>query len=156
MDLKGKVSVEIEPRNPIARLFWNNGKSIYLDEDGGWMPLSDKYTARVIVINGNLPDSRGDENSDKTWNELFILVQTIRSDAFLRAQVEQIYRNLKGDLILFPRVGKHSILLGNTQNLDRKFDKLKLFYKEGLSKVDWNKYKQIDLRYKNQVVCTKR
>jgi cell division protein FtsQ len=33
---------------------------------------------------------------------------------------------------------------------------LKIFYKEGIAKVGWEKYKSIDLRYMNQVVCEKR
>ena len=35
--------------------------------------------------------------------------------------------------------------------------KLKTFYTEGLNKTDgWNKYSTINIKYKNQVVCTKK
>ena len=163
-DLKGNVTIEIIQRNPIARVFMANGKSGYIDEDGKWMNLSKKFTARVIVINGFLPKWNGDINitnnlefSDiNSWSQVYLLTQTIRSDEFLNAQFEQIYVDDNGDFVLIPRVGRHSILLGNVEQLERKFEKLKLFYTEGISKVDWNKYKQIDLRYKDQIVCTKR
>ncbi|RLD26274.1 MAG: hypothetical protein DRI54_03180 [Bacteroidetes bacterium] len=163
-DLKGNVTIEIIQRNPIARVFMANGKSGYMDEDGKWMNLSNKYTARVIVINGFLPkwseeiitDSNINFDDKDVWSQVYLLTQTIRSDEFLNAQFEQIYVDDNGDFVLIPRVGRHSILLGNTEQLDRKFEKLKLFYKDGIAKVDWNKYKQIDLRYKYQIVCTKR
>jgi len=157
--LKGDVFVEITQRKPIARVFMTDGKGGYIDETGEWMNLSGKFTARVIVINGNLPQWSENINvADKAskWGQLYFLTQTIRSDAFLNAQFEQVYVKKDGDIVLIPRVGRHSILLGNTEGLNKKFAKLKLFYKEGIAKVDWNKYKQIDLRYKDQVVCTKR
>ena len=163
-DLKGNVTIEIVQRNPIARVFLANGKSGYIDEWGKWMNLSKKFTARVIVINGFLPEWNEEISSvnnlefdnKEVWNQAYYLTQTIRSDEFLNAQFEQIYVDSNGDFVLIPRVGRHSILLGNTEHLDRKFEKLKLFYKDGIAKVDWNKYKQIDLRYKDQIVCTKR
>jgi len=163
-DLKGNVTIEIVQRNPIARVFMANGKSGYIDEYGKWMSLSKKFTARVIVINGFLPKWSGEINTDNilkpdeqdAWSQVYLLTQTIRGDEFLNAQFEQIYVDNNGDFVLIPRVGRHSILLGNTEHLDRKFEKLKLFYKDGIAKVDWNKYKQIDLRYKDQIVCTKR
>ena len=158
-DLNGKVFVEIIQRNPIARVFMADGKSGYIDEVGKWMELSRKFTARVIVINGNLPEGEKSMNAmdeKDSWNNLFVLTETIRNDEFLNAQFEQIYVNDNGDTVLIPRVGKHSILLGKTDRLNKKFEKLKLFYNDGIAKVDWNKYKQIDLRYKDQIVCTKR
>lgn len=158
-DLKGKVTIEIIQRNPIARVFLTNGKSGYIDEWGKWMNLSKKFTARVIVINGFLPkwnEEISNGNNDDVWNQTYYLTQTIRNDAFLNAQFEQIYMDNNGDFVLIPRVGRHSILLGNTEELIKKFEKLKLFYKDGIAKVDWNKYKQVDLRYKDQIVCTKR
>jgi len=158
-DLKGNLSIEITQRKPIARIFMEDGKSGYIDESGQWMDLSEKFTARVIVINGNLPEldkSIAATEKKSNWKPLYFLTQSIRNDEFLNAQFEQIYVKKDGDIVLIPRVGRHSILLGNTEGLDNKFDKLKLFYKDGIAKVDWNKYKQIDLRYKDQVVCTKR
>ena len=44
-----------------------------------------------------------------------------------------------------------------TEAYEEKFEKLKMFYTEGLNKTDgWNKYSTINIKYKNQVVCTKK
>ena len=60
------------------------------------------------------------------------------------------------EMELVPRVGNHTILFGDEKEMDEKFSKLFLFYKEGLSKQGWNKYNVINLKYKDQVVCTKK
>lgn len=159
-DLKGQINIEIEQRTPIARIFYKNGKSAYMDEKGDVMPLSSKYTSRVIVINGDVPIPVEVENANvkanPQWLSLYNLVNVIRNDAFFNAQFEQIYISSEGEYELTPRVGRHSILLGKDVDLELKLKKLKLFYQEGISKVDWNKYKQIDLRFSDQIVCAKR
>jgi cell division protein FtsQ len=47
-------------------------------------------------------------------------------------------------------------VFGTGDDIEIKFEKLMLFYKEGLSRVGWDKYSTINLKYKNQIVCTKK
>lgn len=159
-NLKGHIKIDIEQRIPIARIYFKDGKSIYMDDQGEMMSLSSKYTARVIVINGNVPSpylkDKDEKIKDPDWLKLNSLINTIRNDEFLNAQFEQVYINAYNEYELVPRVGRHTILLGKGNDINKKFKKLKLFYKEGISKVDWNIYKQIDLRFNNQIVCAKR
>ena len=39
--------------------------------------------------------------------------------------------------------------------MEEKFNKLEIFYSEGLNYVGWNKYSIIKLDYNGQVVCEK-
>jgi cell division protein FtsQ len=57
---------------------------------------------------------------------------------------------------LIPRLGQHRILLGDTTDLRDKLDRMRTFYLQGLNNTGWDKYELINLKYKNQVVCTKR
>jgi cell division protein FtsQ len=57
---------------------------------------------------------------------------------------------------LTPTVGSQQIILGKIENYKENLEKLRLFYEKGLSKVGWNNYSVINLKYKNQVVCTKK
>jgi cell division protein FtsQ len=52
-------------------------------------------------------------------------------------------------------VGNHRILLGQIEYYRENLEKLKLFYEKGLNQMGWNQYSIINLKYKNQVVCTK-
>jgi cell division protein FtsQ len=56
---------------------------------------------------------------------------------------------------LTPTVGNHQIILGKIADYRENLNKLQLFYEKGLAEVGWNRYSVINLKYKNQVVCTK-
>ena len=145
-DIAGNVSVEILQRNPIARVVTANN-SFYIDENGKRMPLSKVYTARTLVITGNMHFiEKGD---------LFLLAKFIAENPFWKAQIMQIHAENNGDLILIPRVGYHQIVFGKPTDIAEKFSKLKLLYEKGISEKGWNNYSYINLKFKNQIVCTK-
>jgi cell division protein FtsQ len=164
--IDGKIIVRVKQRRPIARVFAKN-ESYYIDEYGSLMPLSNKYTSRVVVVSGrlnepfasrykfnyqNLPDSLA---SKTMLDDLFILANYIDKSSFWKAQIEQVYVNKDLDLELIPKVGNHKIVLGGVDNLDNKFARLMVFYKKGLPKTGWNEYSEVNLKFKNQIVCTK-
>ena len=168
--IDGKLHIEVYQRDPLVRVINFNNQSFYIDDNGVFMPVSEKYTARVPVANGYIFNREAErkvqiytmeELRDTTINlskvfEVFQVAKYIRQHQFWDAQIEQIYVTAKGDLELVPRVGDHVIVLGDGKELDDKFQKLYLFYKEGLSKTGWNKYSVINLKYHHQVVCTKK
>ena len=73
-----------------------------------------------------------------------------------KAQITAIAFDEKNEIVLYPRVGDHKIILGVAGDFKNKFEKLKVFYRQGLGKVGWDRYSMINLKYHNQVVCTKR
>jgi cell division protein FtsQ len=164
--INGELMVNVTQRRPIVRVFSNN-KSYYIDEDGNLMPLSDKYTARLLVVSGELNEpywkrnlynynNLNDSIVDKTLlDDVYKIAKYIDQSEFFKAQIEQVYVNKELDFELVPKVGNHKIVFGGVDNLESKFEKLMIFYKKGLSKTGWNEYSEINLKYKNQVVCTK-
>ncbi len=163
--IDGILKIELNQRNPILRVFNESGDSYYIDENGWMMPLSDKFTSRVLVANGSIKTSfaMGYEmnvmdlkQENQRLKDLYQLSSFINNDSFLKAQIVQIYVKENGDIELIPRVGNQEILFGKAENIREKFDKLMIFYKQGLSKTGWNGYKRINLKYNNQVVCTKK
>jgi len=146
--LTGDLRVEVDQRTPILRVF-NGNRGYYIDEEGEIMPLSTNYTSRILVASGNI-------SRKLALNELVELVRFIRRDDFWHSQIDQIYINSQKECILIPRVGDQKILFGSIENFQRKFAKLQALYRDGFGKVGWNRYKTINLKYKNQVVCTKR
>ncbi len=167
--LQGDVEIKIIQRNPILRIINKNRESFYVDDEGKIMPLSNKYSAHVLIASGNIglnytkliaaqKAKIGDnsvDNSNPLLLDLYQLAAYIYHDEFWRAQIEQIYV-LDNGFELVPRVGTQIIQLGNTDNYKNKFRNLKALYKQGLPSAGWNKYKTINLKYNNQVICTKR
>lgn len=158
VDANGNIQINIAQRTPILRVINNAGVSYYIDEHARKMPLSSKFTARVPVATGNILASAENENKTDSLTEgkLFALARCINSDSFLTSLTEQIVVNNQKEFELIPRIASHSILLGDTDNMEEKFNKLKIFYKEGLNHVGWNDYSQVNLKYENEVYCTKR
>ncbi len=56
MSVNGELSAEIEQKRPIARV--NTNASYYIDDEGGFMPLSTNYTARVPLVTGNIEKNK--------------------------------------------------------------------------------------------------
>jgi len=170
-DMNGEVKVDITQRTPVLRVINKDGESYYVDTQSKLMPLNENYSARVMVANGEIfePYSRRYQFSVNQIkkNELFSEVSVLddlldvtnylSKDSTLSGLIQQIYVNKDKELELFPTVGNHKIIFGDTKNMAEKFNKLKLFYTQGLNKTDtWTKYTTINLKYKNLVVCTKK
>jgi cell division protein FtsQ len=167
----GNVNVSLGQRRPLARIIAASGESYYFDERGTLMPCPEKYTAPVIVVNGFLTESYGamyrseldkidPDTALKTatlLDDVWQIVKRIDADTFLRSQLVQVFITSEKKFTLVPRIGDHSIILGDASNLDAKLEKLVIFYKEGLNRTGrWATYDIIDLQYKNQIVCTKK
>lgn len=150
-----ELSILIEQREPILRVFDNLGAQYYLDEFGNRIPLSPHFTARTLVANGDIqPHTPGFlESGNHEFKDLFLLAQNILADRFWRAMVEQIYVNQKGEFVLIPKVGDQTIIFGKYKDVEDKFSRLKLFYEQAMNREGWKKYHSIDLRYAGQVVC---
>ena len=161
---KIQLEIKVEQRKPIARIFNRNGYSVYIDDKGKTMQTSEFYTARVPVINGFVNIKSGEELSALTndslknetlLDELYELTTYIRGNEFLKAQIEQIYVEKNGEIILIPKVGNQEIIFGKVEEIEKKFKKLLLFYKEGINPNNLNLYKTINLKFDNQIVCKK-
>lgn len=170
-NINGEIKIDIKQRTPILRVINKDGESYYIDEQTKLMPLNENYSARVLVASGEIfePYARRYQFSveqirqNKIFSEASVLDDLldvsnhILQDTTLAQLIHQIYVNEEKELELFPAVGNHKIIFGEAKNISEKFNKLKLFYTQGLNKSDgWKKYSTINLKYKNLVVCTKK
>lgn len=144
----GILNIDVTQRHPIVRVL-ENEDSYYLDDKMNKFSLSDKYTARVLQVYWS-------KSSEARKEILSFVLNAIDSDDFLSAFITAIEFDEKDELIIYPRVGDHKVIIGASYNLLKKFENLKEFYRHGLGKIGWGKYSQINLTYENQVVCTKR
>lgn len=163
--LDGMLYVNLQLRKPIVRVLHANGMGNYIDEDGEYVPLSRKYTARVPIVSGEINESRFRSGisemsiTDKDtllYDEIYALASFIQSNETWNAQIEQVVVDKNHEFTLIPKVGDHKIVIGKPEGLNRKFRKLELFYREGLSNTGWKAYDTINLKYRDQVVCTKK
>lgn len=166
----GKLHIDLVQRNPIVRIVNRNDEQFYIDETGTFMPVSDRYTPPALVANGYIFNTysemkvgykftTGDTTATqipRMIDQVYALAKFIEADTFWSANTEQIYVNEHQELELVPRFGDHTVLVGDTSLLTDKFNRLMVFYRDGLNKTGWNNYNLINLKFKGQVVCTKK
>lgn len=162
----GVLHAELWQRKPLLRVQDQTGKWAYIDEEAYIIPVSEKFTAHCLVANGaikalpekktNILDPELGDQHIKVLQELYTLGRYFRDHEFWDAQFVQIYYTGSGEYELIPRVGSHLIILGTMDDFERKLKKLKALYLEGFNNLGWNDYTQINLKYNNQIVCTKR
>jgi cell division protein FtsQ len=113
------------------------------------MPVSLRYVAHVPVVSGFV-------EREFAVGSLYQFALFLQENDFWNNQIEQIYVHPDNEIELIPRVGNHRIVLGTFDDFEGKLNNLKLFYEKAIPKVGWEKYSIINLKYKNQIVCTKK
>ena len=146
VSIDGVLKVVVKQKTPVARIY-DRGNSFYIDYEGNRMPLSDNFTARVPIVSGAI----NKENNE----ELAALFRTIYDDAFLRKNIIAIQIMPNGSLKMFNRNYNYFIDFGRTMNVDKKFNNYKAFFQKAVLDSSLYKYSKIDLRFTEQVVCTK-
>jgi cell division protein FtsQ len=123
----------------------------------------------MLVANGNIPESYSKSANylqdsirqkdsllyNSVMNNLFTLGMFIMKNDFLKALIEEVYVNKNGEFELIPRLKNQLIIFGTTENMNDKFERLMIFYKKGLSITGWQRYNVINIKFKNQVICSK-
>jgi len=155
-DLKGNLIVNVELRRPIARIVQSDAADAYIAEDGVVMPISEKYTSRVILVSGpfvkRLLESQ-DLKKSIEGKQLLEMIGFINENKFWKAQIAQMDMNLDGKISIFPQVTGQKVEFGKPENIKEKFRKLMIFYKEILPQRGWTKYERVNLEYDGQVIA---
>lgn len=141
------MCVRVLTRNPILHVIPTVGESFYMDAQGHDMPTN-VFALDLCLATGNIDKKYAREN-------LLEIAKYLNTHKPWGKEIQQIHVKSPKHLELIPFTGNHVIVLGEPRDIEDKMRRLSIFYKEGLDKVGWNKYKSVDLNYANQVVCTK-
>ena len=144
----GIIKLEVEQKIPILRVISSRG-NFYVDNLGTTMPVSFRYVADVPLVSGYV-------EKELAITDLYKFALFLQENEFWNNQIEQIYVHPDNEVELIPRVGNHRIVLGSFDNFEEKLDNLRLFYDKVVPKTGWEKYSILNLKYKDQIVCTKR
>lgn len=143
--IDGMLGVLIEQRKPIARI--TGSTSYYLDDQGKKMPLSEVYSARVPIITGSLKSN---------LTEVTQLLLKINEDEFMKKYVIGLQLKNDGTINMKLRKQDFILLFGKPNNIEKKFQKFKAFYKKTKQNNTISNYSSVNLEFENQVVATKK
>ena len=144
----GFVEINLSQRMPVIRVMANNGDDYYVDSHGGIMQKT-HYVSDIIVATGNISKGYARRVLTQVGN-------TIAADKFWQSQVVQLNVLPDGTMEMVPRVGDNIVYLGSPSGLQAKLDRLRKFYKYGLSRLGWDRYSYISVEFGNQIICKKR
>ena len=152
-DTEGVLQVLVDEREPIARIFTKTGNTFYIDSSMMMLPLSEKFSARVPVFTNFPSDTKILTKNDRgILEDVRTMSVSINEDPFLMGMIDQV-DIVNKQFELYPKMGDQVILFGDIEDHEKKFEKLKLFYKNVISKMGWEKYSIINLKFNNQVVA---
>lgn len=157
IDARNNLKIRVEQRTPVLRVILRDQATFYIDEAGHKLPVSDNAVLRLPVLTGELPQFRNDmiRDSSNVYSKAFNIILAVRKDPFMTGLTEQLVADDKKDISIIPKLGNHRIILGNADDIGNKFKRLEIFYKKGMPSEGWDLYKEINLKYRDQVIARK-
>lgn len=146
VSIDGVLKAVVKQKTPIARVF-EKEESFYIDLQGNRMPLSEINTARVPLVSGEINEVKGED--------LYQLLKLIYNDDFLKKNIIGIEVLHGGSLKMANRNFNYAINFGKAKNVEKKFNNYKAFFQKAVQDSTISKYKEINLKFTQQVVCTK-
>ncbi|MHC5309008.1 cell division protein FtsQ/DivIB [Myroides sp. LJL116] len=147
LTLDGKLQVDVWQKDAIARLV-EQGNSYYLDQVGNQMPLSSNFSKRVPMVSGEI--------TEDIRPKLKEMLDIIAKDEFLNNDITGILLLPDDSIQLMSRSNSFEIHFGDFEEMQRKLDNYKAFVQYSLQDgVSLEKYKKINLKFTQQVVCAK-
>ena len=143
---EGGININLLQRKAVVRIKTDN-TDYYLDEHGMKMLLSSDYTPRVLVVTGEVNESK--------HSSIFSFIEIINKDIFWKSQITQVHFS-NNEVIIIPRVGSQKIHFGTLTDVNKKLGNLYQFYKQAMPVKGWQTYSEISLAYNNQIICTKK
>lgn len=139
---QGRVIVRLTQRQPLMGVRTESA-SYYIDSDRLRMPLHSHEKADVIWAIGNVEE-------DLAKKELADIVVWLQDQTRWEDRFERIDVQDKNNITLVDTTGL-KIRIGDGSQFESKMHKLHVFETQ-MAKVEGKEYKELDLRYKNQVI----
>lgn len=146
---EGRLRVDVVPMIPEVRIFPTSGPSYYINKDGKRMNADARFFVNVPVV-------QGDFTEKFPASYVLPVVRYIQNDPELTALVASLQARGPEDIYLVPRIGGHVINWGDTSRLADKRSALLTLYRTVLPRKGWAAYDTLSVKYRNQLVCTRR
>jgi cell division protein FtsQ len=161
--LNDTLIIHAKEYEPVLRVFNQNTQSVYVTAEGMLLPSSEHYTPRMLLASGQFDFNVLKHRcpvSDSLYlgsgiQEALHIALAIQRDPFLNSCIGLIHRNSRNEYELMVNNLDARVVLGDTCLVDTKLARLRTLLEKYLGTEELNGYKTLNLRYKNQIVCTK-
>ena len=163
IDMQGILNINVKEYDPVLRVYTQQGQSVYLTEEGVVVPSSNDHTPYVLIASGRFsldslrhPHVLCDTlDNERNLIDALYIYKAIKNNDFMSNCVGQIYCDNKNDFELVIKDVDARVIVGDTSNIDDKLKRMEIFMKQKTYNSELLRMKKINLKYKNQIVCTK-
>ena len=164
IDLNGTLNVNFKEYKPCFRVFGKQGRSVYVTREGMVIPSSSSFIPYVLIASGNFDltnDSTAYRLNDTLPADLNLInalhwYKAIDENVFINNSVGQLFCNGKNQFELTVKGIEARVIVGDTCDASDKLTRLESFMKQKAESHEIQDIININLNYKNQIVCTKR
>lgn len=149
IDLNDSLLIEAKEYEPVLRVFGVDGRSVYVTDEGVVIPSSPSYTPHLIIASGHF-------EQENDIPEALVIARAIGEDEYLTEHIGQIYLNPDHEFEMTVNNLPAKVIIGDTCGIDDKLERLKIMLEKYNNTEELIGYKTLDLKYKNQIVCTKK
>ncbi len=151
---KNTLKINVTQRVPLYRLFTTAGISYFVDAENKVLPLSSETITKLPVFTNYTHKINGTAVDSALLAPMQYLASKIKGDEFWMAQIQQIDIVNENQFEIIPTIGNHVVLFGDTFNTASKLNKLKKYYGKVASVIGFDKYKYLNVKFKDQVIGT--
>ena len=143
---QGEIRIRLAQRIPLLRVA-TAAEVYYIDTDHRRMPVRESVKANVLIVSGMV----GEQAARTTYADF---AEWLQDNTYWRQRIRQMVVQTPQQIVLLQQ-GEHTerILLGQMEDYERKLNKLRIYYEGTAHAVDLPTYKELDLRFRGQVVA---
>lgn len=145
----GTLDINVTPMVPVARVFEPGKPSYYINSSGKRISAELRYHIDVPVLVGRF-------DSVRPAQRLLPLLDYIAAHRRSCAFVATVTQEADGNIILIPTIVGHVVNFGDTSRVAEKFALLREYYRHVAPVKGWNTYDTIAVKWRGQVVASRR
>ena len=145
--VNGGVCVRVTQRVPALYVMSNEG-AYYVDTDREIMPVCKTIDVDVLRFKGAVGKRAATE-------EYFDFALWLTKNRYWKSRIQDVQVVNPKHLVLHQKDDRGKIILGDLSQYEHKLDKLQKLYTKGLEYIDYQNYREYDLRYQGQVIGRK-
>ncbi len=144
-----RLRITITPIKAEVRVFTDKGRSFYINRYGKRIKADAEFFIDVPVL-------IAPEKYDDCIPSALSVIRYTGADPELSPLIAAYKIDGPGDLIIIPRLQGHVINFGDSTRLDEKKAAILAAYRNVLPAKGWNTYDTISVKFKSQIVATRR
>ena len=144
-----RIRITITPIKAEVRVFESDGESFYINRQGKRINADAEFYIDVPVLISS-------KKNDRHIATALSVIRQTSCDPEMNALIAAYKIDGANDIILIPRLHGHVVNFGDSTRIAEKLAALLTAYREILPVKGWNTYDTISVKFKNQIVASRR